>query len=136
MRKTIEELENERWVWSLKTFPEATATSSLMKLIDELNEVRDAIAKRKSQAEIAEEYADLIMCAFDSAARQGILIGDLRDAFEKKLSINKERKWEKNANNTYSHIRQLDTTELTAEHTTEYTADNTNNLQKGENSHE
>lgn len=52
-----------------------------------------------------EEYADALMCLFDSAGRQGILPENIFRAFAKKLKVNKARKWIKNPDNTYSHVK-------------------------------
>jgi len=100
--KNIIELEAERLEWSLKTLPEATPISSLQKLCDEVQEIEyDINAGVKEPM----EYADALMCLFDSAGRQGIFPADIFEAFEKKLAINKARNWTKNANNTYSHVK-------------------------------
>lgn len=102
MSKTIIELEAERLEWSLKTFPEATAISSLLKAHDELVEIANDINKGIREPM---EYADVLMCLFDSAGRQGIFPTEIFEAFEKKLAINKNRNWNKNHDNTYSHIK-------------------------------
>lgn len=98
----IIELENERLEWSLKTFPEATATSSLFKLAEEAAEIAADIENGKREPE---EYADALMCLLDSAGRQGISVQEILIAYRSKLDINKQRKWIKNPDNTYSHER-------------------------------
>jgi hypothetical protein len=100
---TLEELENERLQWSLKTFPEATAISSLRKLEEEIKEIEADILEGKK---VPEEYADALMCLFDSAGRHGISVHEIISAFAIKLIKNKNRKWVKNPDNTYSHIKQ------------------------------
>jgi hypothetical protein len=100
--KTIIQLEAERLAWALKTFPEATALSSLYKLQAEVKEIEENILL---DIKIPEEYADALMCLFDSAARMGITPQDIFKAFEEKLEINKGRKWVKNPDNSYSHIK-------------------------------
>lgn len=93
-------LEAERLRWSLYTFPEATALSSLFKLFEEMCEIEsDIIAGKRTP----EEYADAMMCIFDSAGRQGIYLPELIGAFNDKLQKNKSRTWIKNPDNTYSH---------------------------------
>jgi hypothetical protein len=112
MIKSIEQLESERFQWSLKTFPNATAESSLIKAKRELKEaimeldiykagVKTPLCKDK----LAKEYVDTIMCIFDSAARAGISVTDIRDAYAEKLAINKSRKWIQNPDRTYSHVK-------------------------------
>lgn len=101
-------LENERMEWALATFPEATKFSSLEKLRDELKEVEAELHSDFPVPDfrIAEEYADCLMCLFDSAGRAGINAEGIAYAFSRKLKLNKSRKWVKNDNNTYSHVKQ------------------------------
>jgi hypothetical protein len=102
--KTIFELEEERYAWSLETFPEASALGSLKKLKEEVAEIEVNISEGERDVM---EYADCLMCLFDSARRQEnpITIQEIFDAFEKKLEINKKRTWAKNDNGSYSHIK-------------------------------
>lgn len=106
MTRNIIELEAERLEWSKKTFTEATALSSLEKLADEMEEVAHELQHGHPGEMLAEEYADCLMCLFDSAGRAGLLPEKIFEAFEKKLEKNKARVWVKNANNTYSHVKQ------------------------------
>lgn len=99
--KSILELEYERFIWSLKTFPEATAISSLRKLESEIKEIESDIATGNKNPM---EYADALMCLFDSAGRQGIPASEIFTAFGEKLEINKKRVWIKNPDNSYSHV--------------------------------
>lgn len=106
--KTIVELESERLEWSLKTFPDANPISSLDKLRDEINEVEKELSVPYDHVNIedaTEEYADCLMCLFDSAGRANITPQQIFDAFEKKLAKNKARVWKNNGNNTYSHVK-------------------------------
>lgn len=103
--KSIIELERERLEWSLKTFPEATAISSLRKLEEELKEVEEELNQPSSFGHLAEEYADCLMCIFDSAGRAGVTLEMIRQSYEIKLEKNKKRVWKKNADNSYSHIK-------------------------------
>ncbi|MCA6372247.1 MAG: DUF550 domain-containing protein [Cytophagales bacterium] len=98
---TIIKLEKERMAWSLETFPESTALSSLKKLKTEVDEIEYDIQNRERRSE---EYADALMCLFDSAGRQGISAEEIVEAFEKKLKVNKARTWKKNPDNSYSHV--------------------------------
>jgi hypothetical protein len=96
------ELEAERLEWSLKTFPEATPLSSLFKLESEIAEIKHDLEHGKRRPE---EYADALMCLFDSAGRQGINPKEIINAFAQKLEVNKARKWVKNPDNSYSHVK-------------------------------
>ena len=97
----IIKLEHERLKWSLETFTEATPLSSLKKLRTEVDEIEYDIQNGERRPE---EYADALMCLFDSAGRQGIGPGEIIDWFEKKLEKNKTRVWKKNPDNSYSHV--------------------------------
>ena len=98
----IIELEKERLEWSLETFKEATAISSLRKLEEEIKEIESDINEGKI---VPEEYADALMCLLDSAGRQGIGVEEIIAAFSEKLEKNKKRVWKKNTDNSYSHIK-------------------------------
>lgn len=100
-KKSFIEVEKDRMEWSQKIFPEATAMSSLVKAEEELAEIRQDLAKGIMRPE---EYADVIMCVFDSAERHGITPEEVVDAYAQKVEINKLRRWVKNPDNTYSHV--------------------------------
>lgn len=88
--------------WSTKTFSEATAKSSLSKLMGEVLEVHvelDGSNKKK----LAEEYVDCIMCLLHSAAKAGLNMYDIDKAFYDKYYANTHRTWQLNSDNTYSH---------------------------------
>lgn len=95
-------LERERLSWSLATFTEATALSSMLKLKSEADEIIDDI---ENEVRRPEEYADALMCLFDSAGRQNIFPEEIFKAFAEKLEKNKKRLWKKNPDNSYSHIK-------------------------------
>jgi hypothetical protein len=99
----IIELEKERLEWSLKTFTEATPISSLRKLESEIEEIEVDIVEGVKNPY---EYADALMCLFDSAGRQGIYPEEIFAAFYHKLKINKSREWVKNPDNSYSHVKK------------------------------
>lgn len=95
------ELFQEFIDFSVPTFKDATALSSLEKLDGEIKEVAHEI--QHGHLNLTEEYVDCMMCILDSAARMNISVADLRQSFINKLAINKGRVWKKNDNNTYSH---------------------------------
>jgi hypothetical protein len=101
--KNLIELEKERLEWSLKTFPEATPLGSLRKLESEIEEIEVNIVERFRDPV---EYADALMCLLDAAGREGISLEEIIEAFELKLEKNKARKWKKNPDNSYSHIKE------------------------------
>ena len=77
----IIELEEERFKWSMKNFPDATAKSSLLKLREEIEEINNDIDNDAVNS-INEEYADALMCLFDSAGRLGIKPKQIFEAFQ------------------------------------------------------
>ncbi|WP_158600327.1 dATP/dGTP pyrophosphohydrolase domain-containing protein [Fibrisoma montanum] len=109
--QSLTELESERLEWSLQTFTEATAVSSLRKLEGEIKEVEELLTVPTDAdpfdwiAALSEEYADCLMCLFDSAGRAGISVELITAAFAAKMTKNKARKWAKNPDNSYSHVK-------------------------------
>lgn len=104
----IFQLEHLRLLWSYKTFPDATPVSSLLKLKEEINEVTEQLNAGPfdvDAAKLHDEYADCLMCLLDSAGRAGVTVLQIFEAFADKFERNKKRTWEKNPDNTYSHIK-------------------------------
>lgn len=101
------QLEAERLAWSKEVFTDATPQSSLNKLEEEIKEVREGLSNDDRRDKLTEEYADCLMCLFDSAGRieTPITPEEIIRAFEVKLIKNKSRKWKKNDDNTYSHVK-------------------------------
>lgn len=92
--------------WGDVTFEKVTSISSMSKMQDEVNELwREVARPDRNRAHIADEIADVMMCALMTAQRSGISYEELEEAFKKKLEINKGRKWKLNSNNTYSHVK-------------------------------
>lgn len=92
--------------FSSQVFTDATVESSIEKLRGEIKELEHALSfdEDASTNFAAEEYADCIMCLFDSANRAGYSPSAIIEAFHNKLIKNKLRMWKKNPDNTYSHI--------------------------------
>lgn len=107
---TFEQSAQEFVKFSLTTFKEASASTSLRKLVGELAEVEFAIREEDSKDALAVEYADCVMCLFDSAARVEVSPDKLIAAFIKKVAINKARTWSKNPDGTYSHVKSTNQT--------------------------
>lgn len=98
----LTQLETERLAWSLATFTEATPLGSLAKLRSEIDEIEKNIYAGETDAV---EYADALMCLLDAAGREGLTVQGILNAFAVKLNINKARRWTKNADNSYSHVK-------------------------------
>lgn len=101
---SIIELEKKRMEWSREVFTEATAESALLKCEEEIREIRADIEAEGHS--VPEEYADVIMCLFDSAGRHKINAEEIMEAYAMKIEKNINRKWKKNPDNTYSHIKE------------------------------
>lgn len=97
----IIQLENDRFEWSKATFPNSTPLSSIKHLIKEAREIEQDILGGIKRPE---EYADALMCLFDSAQRQKISVEEIFKAFKEKLVVNKNREWNINPDNSYSHV--------------------------------
>lgn len=97
----MSELFQDWMDWSTKTFAEATPESSLIKLEEEIGEIRENLEKGMM---LPEEYVDAIMCILDSAARLGITGKHIENHFRLKFEINKKRTWVKQLDNTYKKI--------------------------------
>lgn len=119
---SFEYLFNDFVEWAIPTFAESTPYSSLQKLSDEIAEVMEAFATRDTYTDgehvLCMEYADCLMCIIDSAARSGISIEAIKAMFKIKLRINKKRGWIKNIDNTYSHIKILQSEPCTKQNLT------------------
>jgi NTP pyrophosphatase (non-canonical NTP hydrolase) len=99
----FEQLAKQHMLWALQTFPTEGALSGLTKLQEELREVRDCMYTG-SDVELAEEYADCIMCLLSSAAHVSIPASEIIKAFAAKLEKNKGREWTSNGDGTHSHV--------------------------------
>lgn len=100
----LQKLIEDHVAYGRKAWPKATPFSSLEKAKDEIKEVEAAFLHGPAQT--TEEYVDVLMCIYDSADRAGISPGTLKEAFEKKLNINKQRRWKENPNGSYSHVKE------------------------------
>ena len=111
MPQSIDEIMNEFIRFSIPTFKNATYESSLLKLKEqEIPELEKSMVDFQYSGtpihSVVEEYADCIMCLFDSAARFGVDVESIRCALSRKLIVNKSREWIENNDGTYSHKKQ------------------------------
>lgn len=103
----FDELIQQHIEFALPTFAVATSFSSISKLKWETYELLEALRCRETFGDHALllEYIDCMMCLVDSAARAGFTTNQIKAAFAFKLNKNKERKWQRNDDNTYSHVK-------------------------------
>jgi hypothetical protein len=112
IRKTL----NDYNKWVSETFPDGSPQSSLKGLKRKIKELEYELMSNItlendddiffSNERICIEYADCFMYLFDSARRFGLSVDGIFYRLREKLDINKQRKWEKNNDNTYSHVKQ------------------------------
>lgn len=108
--ETLENLFKEHREFAIKQFPESTWESSLRGLEREIKEVESAradyyvIDDQENRKKLGIEYVDCLMYLLDSMGRMGFSINEINELFEEKLRINKNRTWNKNTDNSYSHV--------------------------------
>jgi hypothetical protein len=109
--KKLEELFTEHQNFAKDKFPKSTWESSLRGLEREIKEVELArgdyqvIDGHETRKALGLEYIDCFMYLLDSANRLGFEVDELRNLFEEKLQINKNREWTKNKDDSYSHVK-------------------------------
>ena len=86
------------WTYKEPVFLNISDQAQFAKINEELAELR-------KQPDDVTEYVDVVMCIFILADRNGISYNQLKKAFSKKLEININRKWYKNAAGINQHIR-------------------------------
>lgn len=105
MKKSFEELIQEHGQWADATFPKGTAMGAITHAKKKLKEVENAMWWNEGTERVAEEFADVLGCVFDSMRRYRVSMDDLKVAFDNKLQINKGRSWKDNGDGSYSHIK-------------------------------
>jgi hypothetical protein len=53
-----------------------------------------------------EEAADILICLYGAAFYRGWTLDDLECAIARKMNINRRRKWERQEDGTWQHIKQ------------------------------
>lgn len=91
--------------WQNETFPAATFFSQLSHLDDEIIElaIEFSSVERKN---LSLEFADCFMLLFGAAAKAGMSYEEIYKAINKKMEINKKRKWGKpDERGVYTHVK-------------------------------
>jgi NTP pyrophosphatase (non-canonical NTP hydrolase) len=78
--------------WQRETFTKATAQSAANHLKEEVNELILELGFYDDEKKKA-EYADCFLLLFGSAALFGLSYDDICAAINKKMTVNKARKW-------------------------------------------
>lgn len=88
--------------WQQKTFANATATSKLHHLTEELHEVNKALIEGDG---IHHEFADCFFLLFGAASAAGMNYNDICKAIDEKFAINQKRNWGKpDENGVIKHV--------------------------------
>jgi NTP pyrophosphatase (non-canonical NTP hydrolase) len=90
--RTLQTIQREIGEWHQATFPGGTAASAARHLIEEADELYEAIHRPglKNRAAITEEAADVLLLLIAAANKLGI---DLEEAVNLKMSKNHSRRW-------------------------------------------
>lgn len=95
---------NEITKWQNETFGEATAYSKVMHLKEEIEELAVDVAIDGYEKQL--EFADCFILLFGAAASDGMSYEDICKAINKKMAINRARKWGKpDENGVVKHIK-------------------------------
>lgn len=85
--------------WAHTTFGRATIPRALARAEEELIEAKEAAPE-----DVLEEIADVVICL----AAAALSVGDLQTAIDRKMAINRERKWDVRGDGTGYHRKSLD----------------------------
>ena len=89
-----EEIFNSIMQWQNETFPHATALSKVVHLTSEVEELRMELITQNNDPKVTHlEYADCFLLLMGSAASYGMTFQDICEVINKKMGINKKRKW-------------------------------------------
>ena len=92
--------------WQRETFPNANALSRVNHLAEEVLELHEALHKHHSASDTEMELADCFILLFGAANAYGMSYDDILNAIDKKMDINKARKWGKpDENGVVKHVK-------------------------------
>lgn len=92
----IKDLQSNISAWADTQFPDRTPQGVLSKLV--LKEVPELLLGDLGKPD---EYADVVILIMDLATLMGI---DIASAVEKKMEINRNRRWQQDEFGLYQHI--------------------------------
>ena len=97
--RTLASLTAEVDDWIGKLLPKRDPFDTTIKMVDECSELLHA--QHHAKGDIAGECADILILLLDVAFLNGV---DLQSAFEEKMEINRNRKWDKKQG-TLKHVK-------------------------------
>jgi hypothetical protein len=93
-------LQKALYEWASNQFKDQPVSGKFAHLRKEVNEL-------ESDQKDVMEYADCYMLLMDIASNNGVLLSDIHAAAERKLEINKKRKWGKQSEDgSVEHVRE------------------------------
>lgn len=79
--------------WSIETFGHFPPLAKVNHLLEEVNELKDALENEKPQEEIESEFADCVLLLYDAMRAFGFNYEYIENLVMKKMLINFQRKW-------------------------------------------
>lgn len=96
-------LQTDISTWSRETFGSSTP-QVLTKLQAEFSELLEATqGTEPDRAEVAKESADVLFMLLQLAENMGY---DLLEETQKKFEVNRKRKWKKQPDGTFQHVKE------------------------------
>lgn len=92
----VKELQGMISAWANEQFPTRTAHHVLSKLV--LKEIPELLTGDLNDPD---EYADVVILIMDLATLMGV---DIAEAVERKMEINKKRRWQRDEFGLYQHV--------------------------------
>lgn len=106
---TVQKFMDDNRIWTDQTFGKLNAVAALKHLRKEVNETIEAIESNMPEEEIREEFADMFLLLLNACNKHGITFYALYANAERKMKINRERKWGKiNGEGFVEHVREND----------------------------
>lgn len=91
--------------WQEATFPNATALSKVQHLKEEIKELEAELQRNNFTTELGSEIADCLFLIYGAAFKAGLNYTQIELALQRKLAINKNRKWGKpDADGVVKHV--------------------------------
>lgn len=100
-QKKLKKFIADRNRFSSRTFGTIKQRDCVGPLLHLQDEVKELIENPNDKM----EWADCLLLLLDAAWRKGHSVQDLFDFADEKLQINKKRKWEKQSNGVFYHIK-------------------------------
>lgn len=91
----MKEILDDIWDFQITTFPDSKALSKAHHLKKEVGELIDDLEGNREPESVLMEYADCFILLFGSVMAYGLNLEDIKSIIQKKMAINRTRKWGK-----------------------------------------